>query len=48
VATLAILAFRGQWDNLLWPLLITHTEQLKTIPSYIVRYTADLTADEAR
>lgn len=46
VATLAILAFRGQWDNLLWPLLITHTERLKTIPSYIVRYTADLTADE--
>ncbi|MCE1194974.1 carbohydrate ABC transporter permease [bacterium] len=46
VATLAILAFRGQWDNLLWPLLITHSERLKTIPSYIVRYTADLTADE--
>ncbi|MBU0926176.1 MAG: carbohydrate ABC transporter permease [Spirochaetes bacterium] len=46
VATLAILAFRGQWDNLLWPLLITQSEELKTIPSYIVRYTADLTADE--
>jgi multiple sugar transport system permease protein len=46
VATLAILAFRGQWDNLLWPLLITQSEKLKTIPSYIVRYTADLTADE--
>ena len=46
VATLAILAFRGQWDNLLWPLLITQSDRLKTIPSYIVRYTADLTADE--
>ena len=46
IATLAILAFRGQWDNLLWPLLITQSEKLKTIPSYIVRYTADLTADE--
>jgi len=46
VATLGILAFRGQWDNLLWPLLITQSEKLKTIPSYIVRYTADLTADE--
>ncbi len=46
VATLAILAFRGQWDNLLWPLLITQSEKFKTIPSYIVRYTADLTADE--
>jgi len=46
IATLAILAFRGQWDNLLWPLLITQSDKLKTIPSYIVRYTADLTADE--
>lgn len=46
VATLAILAFRGQWDNLLWPLLITQSDRLKTIPSYIVRYTSDLTADE--
>ena len=29
VATLAILAFRGQWDNLLWPLLITQSDRLK-------------------
>jgi len=48
VATLAILAFRGQWDNLLWPLLISQREELKTIPAYIVRYTADLGADEGQ
>jgi multiple sugar transport system permease protein len=46
LATLAILAFRGQWDNLLWPLLITQSEELKTIPSYIARFTMELTADE--
>ncbi|MBL8968148.1 MAG: carbohydrate ABC transporter permease [Spirochaetaceae bacterium] len=48
VATLAILAFRGQWDNLLWPLLISQREELKTIPSYIVRFTAEIGADEGQ
>ena len=24
---------RGQWDNLLWPLLVTQSEKMKTIPS---------------
>lgn len=46
IATLAILAFRGQWDNLLWPLLIAQKEELKTIPAYIVKFTAELTSDE--
>lgn len=46
IATLAILAFRGQWDNLLWPLLIAQKEELKTIPTYIVKFTAELTSDE--
>lgn len=46
LATLAILAFRGQWDNLLWPLLIAQREELKTIPTYIVKFTAELTSDE--
>lgn len=46
IATLAILAFRGQWDNLLWPLLIVQKDELKTIPLYIVRFTSELTADE--
>ena len=46
IATLAILAFRGQWDNLLWPLLIAQREELKTIPTYIVKFTAELSSDE--
>lgn len=46
IATLAILAFRGQWDNLLWPLLMAQREELKTIPTYIVKFTAEHTADE--
>jgi multiple sugar transport system permease protein len=46
IATLAILAFRGQWDNLLWPLLIAQRDELKTIPTYIVKFTAELSTDE--
>jgi multiple sugar transport system permease protein len=45
-ATLAILAFRQQWDNLLWPLLIAQREEMKTIPAYIVRFAAEKSADE--
>lgn len=46
IATLAILAFRGQWDNLLWPLLIVQKDELKTIPLYIVRFTSEMSTDE--
>jgi len=46
IATLAILAFRGQWDNLIWPLLIIQKDELKTIPLYIVRFTSELSTDE--
>jgi multiple sugar transport system permease protein len=45
-ATLAILAFRQQWDNLLWPLLVTQREEMKTIPAYIVKFAAEKHADE--
>jgi multiple sugar transport system permease protein len=45
-ATLAILAFRQQWDNLLWPLLIVQREEMKTIPAYIVKFAAEKSADE--
>ncbi len=45
-ATLAILAFRQQWDNLLWPLLIAQQEEMKTIPAYIVKFAAEKSADE--
>ncbi len=46
IATLAILSFRSQWDTLLWPLLITQSEKMKTIPLYIVKFAAEKHADE--
>ncbi len=46
IATLAILAFRSQWDNLLWPLLIAQSEKMKTIPLYIVKFTTEMHTDE--
>jgi multiple sugar transport system permease protein len=45
-ATLAILAFRQQWDNLLWPLLIAQRPEMKTIPAYIVGFAAEKNSDE--
>ncbi len=46
IATLAILAFRGQWDSLLWPLLIVQSERMKTLPLYIMKFTGDINSDE--
>ncbi len=46
IATLSILAFRSQWDTLLWPLLIAQHEKMKTLPLYIVKFTGDINSDE--
>lgn len=46
IATLAIIAFRAQWDNLLWPLLIVQSDEMKTIPLYITKYMAETHSDE--
>ena len=46
IATAGILCFRGQWDNLLWPLLIAQKEYMKTIPTYIIKFTEEKYADE--
>ena len=46
IATAAILCFRGQWDNLLWPLLIAQKANMKTIPAYIVKFTEEKYSDE--
>ncbi len=46
IATLAVLTFRQQWDNLLWPLLVAQSEKMKTIPAYIVRFAAEKYSDE--
>jgi multiple sugar transport system permease protein len=46
VATAGILSFRGQWDNLLWPLLIAQRDNMKTIPSYLAKMVNDIWSDE--
>jgi multiple sugar transport system permease protein len=46
IATLSVLTFRTQWDNLLWPLLIAQSERMKTIPLYIVKFSVEKYTDE--
>jgi multiple sugar transport system permease protein len=46
IATLAVLTFKSQWDNLLWPLLVAQSEEMKTIPLYIVRFAEEKHTDE--
>lgn len=46
IATLSILTFRSQWDNLLWPLLVAQSEKMKTLPLYIVKFAVEKYTDE--
>ena len=46
LASLAILTFRQQWDNLIWPLMIAQEKRLKTVPTYIVSFAEEKFADE--
>ncbi len=46
IATLTILAFRSQWDSMLWPLLVVQSEHMKTLPLYIMKFTGDINSDE--
>lgn len=46
MATLGILSFRNQWDNLLWPLLVSQREEMKTIPLYITKFSEEKQTDE--
>ncbi len=46
IATLGILSFRNQWDNLLWPLLVAQKEEMKTIPLYITKFSEEKQTDE--
>jgi multiple sugar transport system permease protein len=32
LATLAIFTFLGQWNNFLWPLVVTNSEKMRTLP----------------
>ncbi len=46
IATLSILSFRSQWDNLLWPLLVSQSAKMKTIPQYISAFAEEKATDE--
>jgi multiple sugar transport system permease protein len=46
IATLGILSFRTQWDNLLWPLLVIQSEKMKTIPLYISKFSEEKMTNE--
>lgn len=46
IATLSILSFRSQWDNLLWPLLVSQKDSMKTIPQYISSFALERSTDE--
>ncbi len=46
MAVLAILTFEGQWDNLIWPLLVVHAPELKTMPLYVVTFLEEKSTNE--
>lgn len=46
IATLAVLTFRTQWDNLMWPLLIAQSREMQTIPLYITLFAEEKFTDE--
>lgn len=46
IATLAVLTFRTQWDNLMWPLLIAQSRKMQTIPLYITLFAEEKFTDE--
>ena len=47
LASLAILTFRQQWDNLIWPLMVAPEKRLKTLPPYIASFAEEIAgADE--
>ena len=46
IATLSVITFRSQWDNMIWPLLVAQSESMKTIPLYIVKFSTEKYTDE--
>ncbi|MGD1816273.1 MAG: carbohydrate ABC transporter permease [Pleomorphochaeta sp.] len=46
LATAAIFCFKGQWDNLLWPLLVAQKQEMQTIPTYIIKFTEEKSSNE--
>ncbi len=46
MAVLAILTFEQQWDNLIWPLLVIQSPELKTMPLYVVQFMDEKSTNE--
>jgi len=46
MAVLAVLTFEGQWDNLIWPLLVVQSPELKTMPLYVVSFMDEKSTNE--
>lgn len=46
MAVLAVLTFEGQWDNLIWPLLVIQSPELKTMPLYVVSFMDEKSTNE--
>lgn len=46
MAVLGIVTFQGQWDNLIWPLLVIQSAELKTMPLYIVSFMEEKSTNE--
>jgi multiple sugar transport system permease protein len=46
MAVLAILTFEAQWDNLIWPLLVVQSSELKTMPLYVVTFMEEKSTNE--
>ncbi len=46
LATLGVLVFRSQWDNLIWPLLVIQSPEKKTIPLTITQFIAEKYTNE--
>ncbi len=47
VATLAIFTFLQQWNNFVWPLVITHTSNMRTVPLALAVLTGQFGANFA-
>lgn len=46
MAVLAVLTFEQQWDNLIWPLLVVQSAELKTMPLYVVTFMDEKSTNE--
>lgn len=46
MAVLAVLTFEQQWDNLIWPLLVVQSPEMKTMPLYVVTFMDEKSTNE--